>query len=156
VLGPRLRAVAALVPPACSVVDVGAGDGQLASALAAAGHRVIATEAQPGPLLRLRARAGQAGIECRLGDGLRAVRPGEVEVAVLAGMGGLRMIRILDASAAVVAELKAVLLQPMQHLEELRLWVDAAGLELRSEVAAAQGRRRYTVLLVGGGASGAG
>src|SRR5437899_9825594 len=98
-MSPRLRAVAAAVPRgAGSVADVGAGDGQLARHLAARPQRVVATERLPGPFERLQARS--PGLDCRLGDGLSVLRPGEVEGVVLAGMGGRTIARVLAASLA--------------------------------------------------------
>ena len=81
------------------MADVGCGDGQLAAHLAARGHRVVATEARPGPAARARARLG----ECRLGDGLEPLVPGEVDVIVVAGMGGGTIAGLFDRSPAVAA-----------------------------------------------------
>src|SRR5438874_5256025 len=78
----RLLAVAEAVPAGAVVADIGCGDGQLAAHLAARGHRVVATEARPGPAARARERLG----DCRLGPGLEPLVPGEVEVIVMAGM----------------------------------------------------------------------
>jgi len=143
----RLRAVAEAVPAgARSVADVGAGDGQLALHLACRGLHVVATEAGRGPFERL--RAALPGLDCRLGDGLEALRPGEVEGAVMAGMGGRTMVRVLERSPEVAERLGWLVLQPQQHLHLLLGWLETTGhrIELRREVV--QGRRSYTVLLV--------
>jgi tRNA (adenine22-N1)-methyltransferase len=155
-LRPRLRAIAALIPAGCAVADIGAGDGQLAAALAAAGHRVVATEFRSGPLARLQDRLAGTGAECRAGAGLATLRPDEVDVAVLAGMGGRRISRLLDANPDVVAGLRWLVLQPMQHSEELRSWIEGAGLQVAEDVQVVERGRRYTVLLVRGGALGSG
>ena len=149
-LKPRLKAVADAVPPAASVVDVGAGDGQLSAWLAAEGHRVIATEGRAGPYVRLRARLEPFGVETRPADGLSAVQVGEVEVAVIAGVGGHRIVKILSASPAVVAALKALVLQPIQHGDAVRAWLQSAALKVAAETHAVEAGRRYTVLLVTG------
>jgi len=144
----RLRAVAAAVPAgARSVADVGAGDGQLARHLAGRGLRVVATEGRPGPYGRL--RAALPHLDCRLGDGLEALRPGEVEGAVLAGLGGHRIAAILAASPAVVSALDWLVLQPQQHAEALVGWLAGSGHPVVARSVAAQGRHSYTVLLVG-------
>jgi tRNA (adenine22-N1)-methyltransferase len=117
---------------------------------------VIATEARAGPLARLRERIAGIGVECRGGEGLAPIRPGEVEVAVLAGMGGRRMARVLAAAPDVVARLELLVLQPMQNVAELRAWLDQASLDIDLEAEVVQGRRRYTLLLVRGRASGTG
>jgi len=152
----RLRAVAEAVPPdARSVVDVGAGDGQLALRLARRGLRVVATEAGRGPFERL--RAALPGMDCRLGEGLETLRPGEVEGAVIAGMGGRTMVRILESSPEVTRRLRWLVLQPQQHLDLLLAWLERTGHRVESRREVTQGRRSYTVLLVGrpgGGADG--
>ena len=143
----RLRAVAAAVPSdARSAADVGAGDGQLARHLAGRGLRIVATEGRPGPYARLRAAVPH--IECRLGDGLAALRPGEVEGVVLAGLGGHRIAAILAGAPAVTAALEWLVLQPQQHVEQLVGWLGAAGYVVLARTVAAQGRHSYTVLLV--------
>lgn len=144
---PRLRAVAAAVPPgARSVADVGAGDGQLSRRLAARGLRVVATEARPGPFARLRAALPQ--LDCRLGDGLNVLRPGEVDGVVLAGMGGRTIVRMLESSPEVAAGLDWLVLQPQQHVEPLRSWLASSGYVIRACATTAQGRHSYTVLVV--------
>ena len=138
------------MPAGASVVDVGAGDGQLAAWLAAGGHVVIATEGRPGPYARLRSRLEPLGVDTRPGDGLSAVQVGEVEVAVIAGVGGHRIVRILSASPGVVRALRALVLQPMQHVDAVRSWLRSSGLEVASEAQAVERGRRYTVLIVRG------
>src|SRR5579875_1654868 len=143
----RLRAVAEAVPAdARSVVDVGAGDGQLALHLACRGLHVVATEAGRGPFERL--RAALPGLDCRLGDGLEALRPGEVEGAVMAGMGGRTMVRVLERSPEVAERLRWLVLQPQQHLDRLLTWLEGTGHRIESRREVVQGRRSYTVLLV--------
>lgn len=131
-----------------SVVDVGAGDGQLARHLAARGLRVVATERRPPSYARLRAAVPQ--LDCRQGEGLAVLRPGEVEGAVVAGMGGHSIARILDASPALARSLDWLVLQPQQHADRLMAWLDEAGYRIRARDTAAQGRHSYTVLLVTG------
>jgi tRNA (adenine22-N1)-methyltransferase len=140
--------VAKLVPAGRSVADIGTGDGRLAAWLAAAGHRVIATENKPGPRNEALRLLGPLGIECRLGEGLEAIAPREVEVAVIAGMGGRTIGRILAASPDVVAGLEALILQPVQHGAELVAELLAGGyrLSVRSEIE--QRSRAYSALLM--------
>jgi tRNA (adenine22-N1)-methyltransferase len=140
--------VAELVPPGSSVADVGAGDGLLAAWLVARGHRVIATENKPGPLAVARQRLDPLGVECRLGDGLAPLEPGEVEVAVIAGMGGGTIGRILAASPEVVARLQALVLQPVQHGGEMLAGLLEQGFREAARIEAGQGSRRYTALLL--------
>ncbi len=129
------------------MVDVGTGDGQLAGWLAAHGHRVIATEARLGPAGRAAERITDP-VELRRGSGLEVVAPGEVEVAVLAGMGGRRILAILAAAPEVVRRLDLLILQPMQHAGELRTDLGELGLTVVAEAEPVERGRRYTVLIV--------
>jgi tRNA (adenine22-N1)-methyltransferase len=136
------------VPAGCSVADVGAGDGLLAAWLAEHGHRVIATENKPGPLAVARVRLDPLGVECRLGDGLSLLKPGEVEVVVIAGMGGGTIAGILAASPEVVASLRAAVLQPVQRGEEMLAGLLAKGFREAGRSETEQGSHRYTALLL--------
>jgi len=127
---------------------VGAGDGQLARHLAARGLRVVATERRPPSYARL--RLALPNLDCRLGEGLEVLRPGEVEGVVLAGIGGHSIARILDASPRVSRSLDWLVLQPQQHAEQLIAWLDSERYRIQARNAAAQGRHSYTVLLVTG------
>ena len=140
--------MARLVPAGSSVADIGTGDGKLAAWLAAAGHRVIATENKPGPQVEASRLLRPLGIECRLGDGLEPIRPGEVDVAVVAGMGGRSIGRILAASPAVVASLEALVLQPVQHGEELLAELLERGFRVNAHAEIEQRSRAYSALLI--------
>jgi tRNA (adenine22-N1)-methyltransferase len=140
--------VARLVPGESSVADVGTGDGKLAAWLAAAGHHVIATENKPGPRLEALRLLEPLGIECRLGDGLKPILPGEVEVAVIAGLGGRTIGRILAASPEVATSFRALILQPVQHGEELLAGLRAEGYRLSAGADIEQRSRRYSAFLM--------
>lgn len=126
------------------MADIGCGDGHLALYLRGRGHRVVATEHRVGPAARARERLG----ECRLGDGLEPLAPGEVDVAVIAGMGGNTIAGILERSPGVARALDRIVIQPQQRIAELRDWLATAGYEPLGEHATADRGRPYTVLVV--------
>jgi tRNA (adenine22-N1)-methyltransferase len=140
--------VAQLVPAGRSVADIGTGDGKLAAWLAAAGHRVIATENKPGPRIEALRVLGPLGVECRLGDGFEPILPGEVDVAVIAGMGGRSIGRILAGSPGVVGSLEALVLQPIQHGDELLAELLALGYRVSRGLRIEQRSRGYSALLI--------
>lgn len=130
-----------------SVADVGAGDGQVALALARSGTRVIAIERTPRTLERLRqATAGRC--EVRSGDGLSALAPGEVEGCVIAGLGGLSIARILEAAPEQVHALRWLVLGPHSDNHRLELRLATAGLRLREVRFVVERRRLYQIILV--------
>ena len=137
-----------MVPAGRSVADIGTGDGKLAAWLSGRGHRVVATENKGGPRLIARRLLEPLGVECRLGEGLLPIAPGEVEVAVIAGMGGGSIGRILAASPEVVSSLEALVLQPMQRGEELLAALLSAGYRQEAGREVRQGSHVYAALLL--------
>lgn len=109
---------------------------------------MIATENKAGPLAVVRALLDPLGVECRFGEGLEPIRPGEVEAAVIAGMGGATIARILAASPGVVAGLRALVLQPVQQAEELFEGLAREGFRETARVQVGQGSHRYTSALL--------
>lgn len=99
----RLRHVAELVPVCHSMADIGTDHAYLPLFLLEAGkvQRAIASDIHRGPLERARTHLEGEGkgkeIELRLGGGLSPIKKGEVDGAVMAGMGGLMMRDILVA-----------------------------------------------------------
>lgn len=166
-LPPRLEAVVRFVPAGARVLDVGTDHAYLPIALLRRGTVpwAIGADVRPGPLDQARVNRDQADLsdarlELRLGDGLAAVRPGEVDVAVLAGMGGLLMRRLLVAEPAVLGSLRRLILAPNNHVAEVRRWADDAGYKFLGEDLVAEGRHLYPVLALeattaGGATSGA-
>jgi tRNA (adenine22-N1)-methyltransferase len=152
-LSPRLHAVADAVPLGARVADVGTDHAQLLAWLRGHGRATlgIGIDVASGPLEQARrtlAQAGVDGVELRRGDGLAALRPGEVDVVVLAGMGGAKMVRLLDASPAVVEGLRALVLQPNTEWAAVRRWVASRRLQLTGEAMVEDRGKHYVVMVV--------
>jgi tRNA (adenine22-N1)-methyltransferase len=109
---------------------------------------VIATENKPGPFAVVRALLDPLRVECRLGDGLQPIRPGEVETAVIAGVGGATIAGILAASPEVIASLKALVLQPVQQADELFERLRREGYREAGRAEIRQGSHHYAALLL--------
>ena len=62
-------------------------------------------------------------IETRLGSGLSVLKPGEVDVIVMAGMGGLLIRDLLEAQPDVARQPKKMVLQPMNNQAVLRKYL---------------------------------
>jgi tRNA (adenine22-N1)-methyltransferase len=139
-LSPRLRQVFELVPATGAVADIGSGHGALAAALAARGQRVLATERTPRTEAGLRRDLARLGIPVatRRGEGLAALRQGEVETAVIAGMGGRNLVRILESSPWLP---RWLVLQPMQDADLVEAWILARSWQAVATDAIERGRR---------------
>ena len=125
-LSPRMMAVAALIPDDGVVADIGADHGRLSVWLASRGRRVIAVDISARSLAKAAALASRCGVAervaCRPGDGLEPLEPGEAQTAVLAGMGGRTMEKILSSDPVKTRTLHLVL-QPMNAGDALRSWL---------------------------------
>ena len=153
-LSKRLSAVAKMVPVNTTLVDVGTDHAYLPVYLCEQGicPHVVASDVAPGPLSSASAHTAQAGladrIDCRLADGLSAVSIGEMDGAVLCGMGGKLMMRILEARFDLVRQLKYLILQPQSDADALRRYAVEHGFRITEETLIKEDGRLYQVLRI--------
>lgn len=156
-LSPRLRAVAGWVPPGARPADIGTDHGLLPVWLLQKGvaERVIAADLRAGPLEAARRTAARYGMEDRISfrlcDGLTGISPGEIDTAVIAGMGGETILGILSAAPWILAQETLLLLQPQSAFPELRGWLGESGYRISREKIVREGDRLYTVMEVRAG-----
>ncbi len=55
---------------------------------------------------------------------MKVIKPGEVDVVTIAGMGGSLMLEILEAAPLVVDKLRRIILQPNVGAEAVRIWAE--------------------------------
>ncbi len=128
-LSNRMRAVADLVKPCKCAADVGCDHGYIAIELVRGKvcERVIAMDINKGPLERasenIRLCGLSAQIETRLSNGLEALRAGEADCMVCAGMGGRLAASILTSGASKARQMKQLVLQPQSELFEFRRYL---------------------------------
>lgn len=156
-LSPRLAMVADLVPRGARLADVGTDHAYLPAALVLSGQIPggIAADLRQGPLNRARQTVqacGLAGrIAFRLCDGLKGIRPEEVDAVVIAGMGGETISGILEAAPWTREREIPLILQPMSSMSDLRLWLAGHGYRIVSEELAKEGDTLYTAWSVRAG-----
>ncbi len=138
-LSQRLSSVASMVTAGNCLADVGTDHGYVPIYLYERNviPRAIAMDVNKGPLERAALHIAQSGmkeaIETRLSDGLTALKPGEADSIVIAGMGGPLMVRILSAYPEVTASAKELILQPQSEISEVRIWLYEQGYEIIEE-----------------------
>ena len=138
-LSQRLSSVASMVTAGNCLADVGTDHGYVPIYLYERNviPRAIAMDVNKGPLERAALHIAESGmkeaIETRLSDGLAALKPGEADSVVIAGMGGPLIIRILSAYPEVTASLKELVLQPQSEISEVRIWLYKHGYEIIEE-----------------------
>ena len=133
------RLILSMVPGCRSAADIGCDHGLLSIALLKEGRaeNVIASDLRPGPLARaeenIRAEGLSDKISLRLADGLSSLTPGEADVIIIAGMGGLLMCRILEEGKDVLKGAETLVLSPHTDIEEVRRLLPALGFKIRKE-----------------------
>lgn len=132
-LSARMRALTELVTPGNRVCDVGCDHGWVSVYLVQQGisPRVLAMDVRKGPLSRaqkhIRQRGLEAYIETRLSDGVAAMKAGEADTVLCAGMGGRLMQRILEEGREKLASVRELILQPQSELRAFRAYLRRAG-----------------------------
>jgi len=156
-LGPRLRAIAALVPEGCEcLADIGTDHGYIPVSLLLERRipHAVAADIRALPLDHARRTAAQygvtAGLDFQLGDGLTVLEPGEADTIIIAGMGGDAITEILAAAPWSRAG-PLLLLQPMSKAEVLRAWLPLNGYEVLAEKLVQDKGVLYPILTVRGG-----
>ncbi|HEX3030857.1 MAG TPA: class I SAM-dependent methyltransferase [Bacillota bacterium] len=163
-LSERLMAIARCIPPGSRIVDVGTDHAYLPIYLVQAGicPTAVAGDVHQGPYQVAVKAVREAGltdyIAVRKGDGLAVITPGEVEVAIIAGMGGGTIQVILEANPQVAESLTRLVLQPMVDAGPLRGWLLTHGWQLAEEDLVEEDGRIYELVVAvrAGASAGAG
>ena len=147
-----MQAVASLLTPGLSVADVGCDHAHVSIYLIENGlaASVIAMDVGEGPLNTARENIRQQGlsdvIETRLSDGGRELRVGEVQAAIIAGMGGMLMERILNESMEVFMAMEELILAPQSDLSHFRRYITSIGMKIIDEDMVQEGGIFYPVI----------
>ncbi|MCL2461945.1 MAG: class I SAM-dependent methyltransferase [Defluviitaleaceae bacterium] len=147
----RLRAVASFIAFP-SLADIGTDHAYLPVYALERGlaDAAIACDISPGSLAKAEKNiAGSAfrrKIQTRLGDGLKPITPGEVQCAVLAGMGGHLIMDILRGSPEVTGGLSQVILQPQNDAAFVRRAAHEMDLRIEGEKIVYENGKYYNIL----------
>ena len=85
-------------------------------------------------------------IETRLGSGLTPLRPGEAETAIMAGMGGMLIVHILQDSPEVAASLTELVLSPQRDFGAVRKYLHQIGFAIREEHTLKEENKPYVLM----------
>ena len=135
----RLMTAAALVTQGYTLADVGTDHGYIPIYLLQQKKipAAIAMDINEGPLERAKEHIAlyglQAYIQTRLSDGVAALKPGEVEAVLIAGMGGGLVMHILKDGEKVCQSAKELILQPQSEIEHVREFLREKGYTILAE-----------------------
>jgi tRNA (adenine22-N1)-methyltransferase len=155
----RLDKIASMVDVCESMADIGTDHAYIPIYLIKAGvcRRAIASDINKGPVDKavknIKLEGLQDKIECRLGGGLSTVKQGEIQTAVIAGMGGNLIRDIIEADIEVFKELHSCVLQPVQNPEVLREYIYKQGYTIIDEELCVEEDKFYEIIKVKFGSS---
>lgn len=147
----RLLSIARFIPKGKVVADIGTDHGILPVYLVSQGisPSAIASDLNKGPLEAAEKTILQADlshkIKIRLGFGLETVGPGEADIAVIAGMGGGTISRIVEACGD-QCPVRELVLQPMGDSGQLREWLVKHEWKISNEDIIEEGGRYYEII----------
>ena len=151
-LSKRLKTIAELCN-GDTIADIGCDHGRLGVWMLQNGlcKRVIAIDVSEKCIEKARRLATFVGVsdqmDCRVGDGLNVLHPGEADSVVISGMGGTSIQDILRDRQDMLRSARVVL-QPQTSKPELREWLGENGFVVRDEKVVLDRRRYYDVWLV--------
>lgn len=162
-LSQRLQNICDMVPSGVRVCDVGCDHAYADIRLLQERKAVhaLAMDVAEGPLAAARANleltelleqegdAGREGLcEVRRSDGLAAYVPGEAEVLICAGMGGILMRCLLEEEPEKALSFREMILSPHREINLVREWLFANGCRILEERFLQDEGKYYTVMRV--------
>ena len=148
-LSKRLLAVASMVTEGSRLADIGTDHAYVPIYLCLEGTIPSATamDVKDGPLKRAVSHINEAGlsdrIEVRLSDGLEALKAGEADTVLIAGMGGALMVRILKEGEEKLLTVNELVLQPQSEIFKVRRFLCGTGWEIAAEAVVSDSGKYY-------------
>lgn len=153
-LTPRLQAIAELIPPGSVVADIGTDHAYLPIylLLEQISQHAVASDINQAPLEQaqeiISAFNCHQKIDLRLGDGLEVLTAADdVDTVVIAGLGGRTIASLLQRGRTKLAQIKRVILQPMNETGYLRLYLAKNGFALFHESLVSERKHLYEIIL---------
>lgn len=154
VLSRRMQALAEMVTPGSLLADVGCDHGFISIYLVQHGicPRVYAMDIHSGPLQRAKEHVAACGLEMyidiRRSDGVAALKPGEADCLLCAGMGGRLMQKILTQGREKVSAMRELILQPQSEIADFRRFLREEGFVIEQERMVLEDGKYYPMMRV--------
>lgn len=135
-LTPRLMAIADSIDKIKTVADIGSDHAHLPIYLILNKkvEKAIVTDIKAGPANISKERIdryGQANLmDIRLGYGLKVLKGNEADTIIIAGMGGLLILEIIEEDLHIARSANTLILQPMRDGYLLRKWLSENRFEI--------------------------
>lgn len=147
----RLEAIVKITPGSGTIADIGCDHGKTAYMLLNAGKakRVICTDISAKSLEKARrllsSKALNESASFRSGDGFMVIEKGEADTAILSGMGGDLIARLLEEGKDRLPE--TLVLSCNTKPEAVRRWLNTNGYRIEDEDMVHEGSHFYPVIL---------
>jgi len=153
ILKGRIKLIADMIPECDILSDIGTDHAYIPiySVEKEKCRKAIACDIREGPVAVANKHIRQYGmegrIETRIGSGLKPLREDEMDVCVIAGMGGVLIREILTEDLEKAKLAKSLVIQPMNCIELVREWLYLNGFEIFDEGLINEGFRIYNVIV---------
>ena len=150
IISPRLMKIAQLVPKGSRVADIGTDHGFLPIYLLKNSiiDFAVCSDIKKGPLENAGKNIKKYGFEDKtrlcLADGLSGILPNEADTAVIAGMGGEMIAKILQNG--IPEGIDRFFLQPMRNIDVLRKKIHQLGLKITDEFLVREQDKFYIII----------
>lgn len=148
----RMKFIADMIPECTILSDIGTDHAYIPIYMVMNKRckKAIGSDIGKGPVSVANRNIQQHGleelVETRLGSGLKPISEDELDVCVIAGMGGMVIREILTDDIEKAKKSKALIIQPMNYIELVREWLFANGFEIYDEGLIKEGFRIYNVI----------
>lgn len=153
-LSKRMQMLVDMVPKGTRLADIGCDHGFVSIHLVEQGicPNVIAADLREGPLAQAREHVQEAGlvdrIDLRISDGLTAIRDGEVDGFLAAGMGGRVIRHMIESDLVKVRAMAYMILQPQSEIAELRAFLRENDFQIMNESMVCEDGKYYPAMLI--------
>lgn len=153
----RMKLIANTVTKGNVVADIGCDHGYVSIYLIKQdiSPKVIAMDLREGPLKKAKTNTRQSNdkkvienIEFRISNGFEKLKPKEVDTAIIAGMGGGLICKIIKDGEKVVRELKELIISPQSEIADVRHFLHDNGYRIVSQWMIKDDGKFYTVIKV--------
>ncbi|MDR1017131.1 MAG: class I SAM-dependent methyltransferase [Lachnospiraceae bacterium] len=151
-LSTRLTNIASLVNRGDNVADIGTDHGLLPIYLVSnnISNKVIAMDINKGPLLSANKNIEENNltdkIETRLSNGFEKLNIGEVDCAVIAGMGGSLVANIIRENINIAKSLKYLIVSPQSEIDKFRETMRDLGFKVIDEKIVFDSEKYYFIM----------
>ena len=151
-LSKRMMCLANMVTPGKRIADIGCDHALVSIYLVSKGisPKVLAMDIGEGPLEAAKANIEKYGlsesIETRLSDGMSELKPGETDGAVIAGMGGLTIVGILERGLHNIKPGYELVLSPQSEIPEVRAFLRTHGVKIIDEEMIIEDDKYYNII----------